>query len=123
MNSIITPRAAAYEQLENFECVLSDCTRALELNPKYVKALDRRAKVLRRQAEKMASAVSAGQVDEDGVVGKLTLALEDVTAGCILEGFQRQDHLMLVDAVLKELGEILRTSVDFRYTVNRNKST
>ncbi len=42
--------------------------------------------------------------DERKTVELLKTALEDVTAACILEGFQRQDHLMLVDAVLKELG-------------------
>jgi len=30
--------------------------------------------------------------------------LLDITAVCILEGFQKQEHLMMVDAVLKELG-------------------
>ena len=37
-------------------------------------------------------------------VSKLKTALEDVTAACILEGFQRQDHVMMVDQVLKDLG-------------------
>ena len=43
----------------------------------------------------------------EGAVDKLRMALEDMTAVCILEGFQKQDHLVLVDAVLKELGEIM----------------
>jgi hypothetical protein len=33
--------------------VLSDCDTALNLNNKYVKALDRRAKALRKQAKKI----------------------------------------------------------------------
>jgi len=37
-------RAAAYEQLKKWSNVSDDCTKALELNPKYVKALHRRAR-------------------------------------------------------------------------------
>ena len=36
---------------------------------------------------------------------KLKTALEDCTAVCILEGFQKQEHMMLVDTILKELGK------------------
>ena len=35
---------------------------------------------------------------------KLKQCLEDITSVCILEGFQKQEHLLMVDAVLKELG-------------------
>ena len=35
------------------------------------------------------------------VVERLKVALEDLTAVCILEGFQKQDHLMLVDTLGK----------------------
>merc|ERR1711894_128444 len=44
-------RAAAYEQVDNDEAVVSDCTEALKNNSKYVKAMDRRARTLRKQAE------------------------------------------------------------------------
>ena len=37
---------------------------------------------------------------------KLKTALEDCTAVCILEGFQKQEHMMLVDTILKELGKL-----------------
>ena len=36
---------------------------------------------------------------------KMKIALEDVTAVCILEGFQKQEPMMLVDTMLKELGK------------------
>ena len=92
-------RGAANEQLENLEAVISDCGKALELNTKYVKAMDRRSKALRKQAGKTE--------DDKDAVQKLKLSLEDLTAVCILEGFQKQEHIMLVDTVLKELGEFI----------------
>lgn len=80
-------RAAAYEQQKNWECVLRDCTAALELNERYVKALQRRAKACE-------------------VLKDLEQALEDLTAVCIIESFQNQATLVNVDRVLKELGRI-----------------
>ncbi|XP_061165512.1 mitochondrial import receptor subunit TOM70-like [Saccostrea echinata] len=79
-------RAAAYEKLKNTKMVIDDCNEALRLNPKYQKALTRRA---------IASEQS----------GDLTQALEDVTAVCILEGFQNPQSLMTADRVLKTLGQ------------------
>ncbi|XP_015124131.1 mitochondrial import receptor subunit TOM70 [Diachasma alloeum] len=79
-------RAAAYDALEKFTAVKEDCTKALELNPKYTKALIRRAKVLEKNNE-------------------LELALEDVTAACILERFTNQSALLTADRVLKQLGK------------------
>jgi len=52
-----------------------------------VKALQRRAK--------------ACEITKD-----LQQSLEDVTAACILEGFQNQATLLTADRVLKELGMI-----------------
>ena len=46
-------RAAAHDQLNDTSAVLSDCDTAINLNNKYVKALDRRAKTLRKQAMKV----------------------------------------------------------------------
>ena len=37
-------------------------------------------------------------------VEKLKQCLEDITSVCVLEGFQKQEHLVMVDSVLKELG-------------------
>jgi len=89
-------RAAAYDQLEKLDSVLSDCDVALNLNNKYVKALDRRAKALRKQAQKIENF--------EIQVEKLRQCVEDITGVCLLEGFQKQEHLMLVDQVLRELG-------------------
>ncbi|XP_033757911.1 mitochondrial import receptor subunit TOM70-like [Pecten maximus] len=79
-------RAAAYEKLRNNKMVVEDCTTALELNNRYVKALTRRA--------------TACEQLED-----LSQALEDVTALCILEGFQNPNSLQTADRVLKNLGQ------------------
>ena len=43
-------RAAAHDQLDDLESVIADCNVAVKLNNKYVKALDRRAKTVRKQA-------------------------------------------------------------------------
>ncbi|XP_006823305.1 mitochondrial import receptor subunit TOM70-like [Saccoglossus kowalevskii] len=79
-------RAAAYEQLKNYKEVIEDCTCALKLNKQYTKALFRRAKAYEKMGEKMK-------------------CLEDVTATCILEGFQNQNSMLLADKVLKDMGK------------------
>jgi len=89
-------RAAAAEQLGDLEAVLRDCDTAINLNGKYVKALDRRARGLRK------AAMQGQHLGEQ--VEKLKQCLEDITSVCILEGFQKQEHLVMVDSVLKELG-------------------
>jgi len=89
-------RAAAADQMDDIAAVISDCDTAINLNNKYVKALDRRAKCLRKQAMKNEN--FAYQVE------KLKQCLEDITSVCVLEGFQKQEHLVMVDSVLKELG-------------------
>ena len=63
--------------------------------------------MLRRLAEKMTGKGTKDNTEEElrDVVAKLKMALEDATAACILEGFQRQDHVMMVDSVLKDLGK------------------
>ncbi|GAB0096223.1 mitochondrial import receptor subunit TOM70 [Sergentomyia squamirostris] len=78
-------RAAAYEQLKQWSSVRDDCTKALELNPKYVKAYNRRAK--------------ANEHLQD-----LSNSLEDITATCILEQFQNQSSIAFADRVLRVLG-------------------
>ncbi|MGH0144588.1 UNVERIFIED_CONTAM: hypothetical protein FKN15_036229 [Acipenser sinensis] len=79
-------RAAAFEQQQKWQEVVDDCTRAVELNPRYVKALFRRAKAQERLDNKKQ-------------------CLEDVTAVCILEAFQNQQSMLLADKVLKLLGK------------------
>lgn len=78
-------RSACYEKREMWEQVKEDCTFALKLNEKYVKAFLRRS----RAAEKSSD---------------LVLALEDVTSACILERFQVQSSLVNADRILKALG-------------------
>ena len=101
---------------EKSESVLSDCNEALKLNDRYVKALERRARVQRKAAtttssnlKKKLETMQGNSASEEcsvtkTVVDQLRMALEDMTAVCILEGFQKQEHLMLVDTILKELG-------------------
>lgn len=79
-------RSACYEKREMWDKVKEDCTKALSLNEKYIRAFLRRS----RAAEK----------SQD-----LVLALEDVTAACILEGFQVQGSLLMADRILKALGK------------------
>lgn len=79
-------RAAAYEHLQKWTSVIEDCSKALNCNPKYLKALKRRAKAYEQQRE-------------------LAASLEDTTAACILEGFQNKHTLIVADRVLKELGQ------------------
>ena len=81
-----------------------------------MKALERRARVQRKSAtnssseltKKIENATGSTVSEETTVtqdmVDKLRMALEDMTAVCILEGFQKQEHLILVDSILKELG-------------------
>lgn len=65
---------------------------ALEQNPKYTKALQRRAKALEQ-------------------TGDLAQCLEDVTAVCILEGFQNQSSIVQADRVLKALGKLVSDDI------------
>lgn len=81
-------RAAAHEMMGSFDQCKTDCDSALRLNARYSKALLRRARALER-------------------LGQLSAALQDVTAVCILDGFQNQTALALADKVLRQLGEKL----------------
>uniref|UniRef100_A0A8C4NG68 Translocase of outer mitochondrial membrane 70 homolog A (S. cerevisiae) n=1 Tax=Eptatretus burgeri TaxID=7764 RepID=A0A8C4NG68_EPTBU len=78
-------RAAAQEKLGKWEAVLHDCSRAVDLNPKYVKALARRTRANEQ-------------------LGNKTAALEDITAVCILQGFTNQSSMLTADRILKEMG-------------------
>lgn len=80
-------KAAAYEQLKKWSTVITDCTKALEYNVKYEKALFRRARAYEslKDYEK---------------------CLDDITAVCLLQGFQNHNAMIMADRVLKELGKI-----------------
>ncbi|KAL7055208.1 hypothetical protein AAHC03_024516 [Spirometra sp. Aus1] len=79
-------RAAALENLRQTQKAIEDCTAALELSPKYLKALSRRAQLYEK-------------------IGSLDLCLMDATACCILERFQNSDNVLRVDRVLKRVGQ------------------
>ncbi|XP_067675520.1 mitochondrial import receptor subunit TOM70-like [Haliotis asinina] len=79
-------RAAAFEQLGEKNSVLEDLNMAISLNKRYPKALARRAR--------------AHEIAEN-----YAMALEDITACCLLEGFQNQQSLVVADRVLKLLGK------------------
>ncbi|KAL3266741.1 hypothetical protein HHI36_010902 [Cryptolaemus montrouzieri] len=86
LSTFFQNRAAAYEQLKKWSAVITDCSKAIELNPKYEKALYRRAK--------------AREIIKDW-----ENCLDDVTCVCLLQNFQNQSALLMADRVLKELGK------------------
>ena len=65
--------------------MIQDCTEALNFNPKYVKAMLRRARIYEGN-------------------DKLESALEDVTTACLLEQYTNQDTLAFADRILNKLG-------------------
>ena len=86
MNELATfyqNRAAANEMLSNMENVINDCSQAISLNKRYLKALQRRAK--------------AYEKSED-----LHHALADITAVCIMEQFENETSMMTTDRLLKQ---------------------
>ncbi|CAF2814599.1 unnamed protein product [Rotaria sp. Silwood2] len=76
-------RAAAWESLKNYNKVIEDCSRAIELNPKYIKCIQRRARV----AE---------------IVDNFELALEDYSTVCFLDSYQPA-YIMAADKVLTNI--------------------
>lgn len=79
-------RAAAYEQLGRWNKVIEDCSRALDLNNRYLKALQRRARAFEK-------------------TDKFEDSLEDITAVCILQRFSNSGSLVHADRVLKSVGQ------------------
>lgn len=69
----------------DLEKVIEDCTAALNLNKRYIKAMIRRAKA----AEKL---------------NNLDLALEDLATTCLLEGFQNHTNISELDRIAKATG-------------------
>jgi len=72
--------------------VKADCTKALELNPKYMKALLRRARILEQ-------------------LGDFEAALKDITIACIHENFSDQAFLLKAQMILEKLGELQIKSI------------
>ncbi|KAG5342113.1 TOM70 protein, partial [Acromyrmex charruanus] len=77
-------RAAAYEQLKRYNSAKADCTKALELNPKYTKALLLRAFILEQ-------------------LGDLETALKDITTACIHKNFSDHASLLKAQIILEKL--------------------
>lgn len=80
-------RAAAYEKLQKWSSVIADCSKALDLNEKYEKALYRRARAYEETKD-------------------YTNCLDDITAVCLMQSFKKHDPLVMADRVLKELGKL-----------------
>ena len=78
-------RAAAYENLKQYEKVIDDCTAALKVDPTYTKALMRRAKAYEN-------------------IDKLLESFEDLTNLCILDKFSTQ-AMTMADKMVKKIGE------------------
>ncbi|CAF2104663.1 unnamed protein product [Rotaria magnacalcarata] len=78
-------RAAAWESLKDYARVIEDCSKAIELNQKYVKCIQRRA----RAAE---------------TIGNFELALEDYSTVCFIDSYQPA-YIMAADKVLTDLAK------------------
>ena len=81
-------RAASNEMLGvDAANIIADCSEALKLNPKYVKALVRRARAYEK-------------------IEKFDEALTDITAAIILESFGNQSTLQATDRILQKLSKV-----------------
>lgn len=79
-------RSACYNALANWEKVVEDTTAAIELDPEYVKALNRRANAYEQ-------------------LGQYSEALLDFTASCIIDGFRNEGSAQSVERLLKKVAE------------------
>ncbi|KAL1310573.1 hypothetical protein AAFC00_000852 [Neodothiora populina] len=79
-------RAACYNAMSDWEKVIEDTTAAIQLDPEYVKALNRRANAY-EQSEKYSE------------------ALLDYTASCIIDGFRNDTSAQAVERLLKKVAE------------------
>nr|CUU97344.1 hypothetical transcript [Hymenolepis microstoma] len=82
-------RAAARENLGEYENAIADCNSSLDLNPTYIKALIRRSCLLEK-------------------TGNLQGSLLDITACCLLEKFKNDDTVQTMDRLLKEIAKELQ---------------
>ncbi|PQE05854.1 mitochondrial import receptor subunit tom-70 protein [Rutstroemia sp. NJR-2017a BVV2] len=79
-------RAACYNALSQFDKVIEDTTAAINLDPEYVKALNRRANAYEHTE-------------------KYSEALLDFTASCIIDGFRNEQSAQSVERLLKKVAE------------------
>ncbi|ORX70789.1 TPR-like protein [Linderina pennispora] len=85
----LSNRAACYAASEENDKVIEDCTRALELEPRYVKALMRRAQAYEN-------------------IDRFRDSLYDFTTACILEDFKNNLASTSAERVLKKLADASR---------------
>lgn len=79
-------RAACYTNLNKPEEVILDCTKALEISPLYVKALERRARTYE-------------------ALGRLEEAIVDATTACLADEFKNDAISKKAESILKALGD------------------
>ena len=79
-------RAACYSALGNWTKVIEDTTAAININPEYVKALNRRATAYEN-------------------LGQFSESLLDFTASCIIDGFKTEQSAQAVERLLKKFAE------------------
>lgn len=79
-------RAACYNALSQWDKVVEDTTAAINLDPEYVKALNRRANAYEH-------------------LSKYSEALLDFTASCIIDGFKNEQSAQAVERLLKKFAE------------------
>lgn len=79
-------RAACHNARSEWEKVVEDTTAAINLDPEYIKALNRRANAYDH-------------------LGKYSEALLDFTASCIIDGFTNQQSAQAVERLLKKFAE------------------
>lgn len=79
-------RAACYNVTGEWDKVVEDTTAALNLDPEYVKALNRRANAYDH-------------------LGMFSESLLDYTASCIIDGFKNQSSAEAVERLLKKFAE------------------
>lgn len=85
-------RAACYNAMSDWEKVIEDTTAAINLDPEYVKALNRRANAY-EQSEKYSE------------------ALLDYTASCIIDGFRNDQSAQSVERLLKKVAETKASAI------------
>ncbi|KAK3942326.1 mitochondrial outer membrane 72K protein [Diplogelasinospora grovesii] len=79
-------RAACYNALSQWDKVVEDTTAAINLDPEYIKALNRRANAYDH-------------------LGQYSDALLDFTASCIIDGFRNEQSAQAVERLLKKYAE------------------
>ncbi len=79
-------RAACYSALQDWDKVIEDTTAAINIEPEYVKALNRRANAYER-------------------LEKFSDSLLDYTASCIIDGFNNSSSAQAVERLLKKFAE------------------